>query len=135
MTDLNMSTVRTFIKVAELRSIRGAGARLGVTPSSVHVRMRKLEKAVGTKLLERGSSPDQDTLGRTQLTEAGKVMLPRMRAALAAHDALFETSSATDTEMESRLLAERLIEHALKALHHDLPQDELERMHGVLLNS
>ena len=134
VTDLNMSTVRTFVTLAELRSTRATGKRLDISPSSVHVRIKSLEKAVGMELLERAFPPDPVVQGRTQLTAAGRDFLPRARAALKAHDDLFEASAAPGTEMEGRLLAERLIEQALKALHHNLPQDELERLHSVLLN-
>ncbi len=132
MPDLNMSVIRTFVTLAELRSTRATGKRLNTSPSNVHVRIRSLEKAVGVDLLERAFPPDQAVQGRTKLTEAGRDFLPRARAALKAHDDLFDTSSPHHAGMSDRLIAERLIEHALKALHHNLPSEEVERLEQVL---
>ena len=49
MLDLNMSVIRTFDTLAELRSTRATGRRLETSPSNVHVRIRSREKAVGVE--------------------------------------------------------------------------------------
>lgn len=69
-----LSDLTTFIAVADSRSFRGAGERLGVTPSALSHSMKQLEERVGTRLLNR-------TTRSVSLTDAGLRLLERLRPA------------------------------------------------------
>ncbi len=64
----------TFIAVADSLSFRGAGERLGLTPSALSHSMRQLEERLGTRLLNR-------TTRSVSLTDAGLRLLERLRPA------------------------------------------------------
>src|SRR5246127_3576948 len=66
--------VEAFLNVAELRSFRGAAAKLGVTPSAVSQAVRALEARVGAALFIR-------TTRSVGLTEAGERFLARAKPA------------------------------------------------------
>jgi DNA-binding transcriptional LysR family regulator len=76
-----------FVAVAEERSFTRAATRLHVVQSGVSAVIKALERDLGSALLERTSK-------RVVLTDAGKALLPRARAALdaarAARDAVDE---------------------------------------------
>src|SRR5437879_13810468 len=65
---LEVGAVELFVRVAELRSFRGAADALGVPRSTVSRRISELERALGTRLLQR-------TTRRVELTSAGKTYL------------------------------------------------------------
>ena len=69
-----LSDLTTFIAVADSQSFRGAGERLGVTPSALSHSMRQLEERLGTRLLNR-------TTRSVSLTDAGLRFLERLRPA------------------------------------------------------
>ena len=69
-----LSDLTTFIAVADLLSFRGAGERLGLTPSALSHSMRQLEERLGTRLLNR-------TTRSVSLTDAGLRLLERLRPA------------------------------------------------------
>jgi LysR family glycine cleavage system transcriptional activator len=60
----SMSSLRAFVKTAELRSFSRAADALGVTHSAVIHQVRALEASLGEVLLEKG-------VGKVQLTDAG----------------------------------------------------------------
>jgi DNA-binding transcriptional LysR family regulator len=80
MLDLDMSLLRTFTVVAELKSFTAAGELLGATQSAISLRMAKLEELVGKALLARTSRA-------VSLTPEGARFLEMARASVAAHDA------------------------------------------------
>jgi DNA-binding transcriptional LysR family regulator len=69
-----LADLTTFIAVADSRSFRGAGERLGVTPSALSHSMKQLEGRIGTRLLNR-------TTRSVSLTDAGLRLLERVRPA------------------------------------------------------
>jgi DNA-binding transcriptional LysR family regulator len=70
-----------FIAVAEERNFTRAAERLHVVQSGVSAVIKALERDLGAQLLERDSK-------RVELTDAGRALLPKARAALdAAQDA------------------------------------------------
>jgi DNA-binding transcriptional LysR family regulator len=69
-----LSDLTTFITVADSLSFRGAGERLGVTPSALSHSMKQLEERLGTRLLNR-------TTRSVSLTDAGGRLLERLRPA------------------------------------------------------
>src|SRR5580704_14558514 len=70
-----LSDLTTFITVADSLSFRGAGERLGVTPSALSHSMRQLEERLGVRLLHR-------TTRSVSLTDAGGRLLERLRPAI-----------------------------------------------------
>lgn len=61
---LDFNSIRTFAKVAELRSISGAARALGMAKSSVSREVGRLEASLGAKLLQRSTR-------QVALTDAG----------------------------------------------------------------
>ncbi len=72
---LDLNAIATFAIVAEVRSFRRAGDRLGVTRSAVSQAIRKLETELGAALLHR-------TTRSVHLTEAGEGFLASVAPAL-----------------------------------------------------
>src|SRR5260221_7897111 len=72
---IEVGAVELFVRVAELRSFRGAADALGVPRSTVSRRISELERALDTRLLQR-------TTRRVELTSAGKTYLRAVRPAL-----------------------------------------------------
>ncbi|HTV20555.1 MAG TPA: LysR family transcriptional regulator [Polyangiaceae bacterium] len=72
---VDLSGLRAFVAVADARSFRVAGERLGVTRSAVSQNLRRLEDGMGVALVER-------TTRSVRLTEAGTRLYASARAAL-----------------------------------------------------
>ncbi len=66
---LELTDVRVFARVAELRSISGSARALGAPKSSVSRSLSRLEAALGSVLVERSTR-------RLRLTDAGRLFLP-----------------------------------------------------------
>jgi DNA-binding transcriptional LysR family regulator len=77
--ELDLRLVRALVRVADTGSFTAAAARLAVSQPALSQQVRRLEAAVGTRLLERSSR------GLT-LTAAGMEMVSAGRALLAAAD-------------------------------------------------
>lgn len=75
----NLADLEAFAVVAEEESFTRAAARLGVSPSALSHRMRKLEAQLGLRLLAR-------TTRRVATTEAGERLLDALRPAIATID-------------------------------------------------
>ncbi|MEM9045772.1 MAG: LysR family transcriptional regulator [Pseudomonadota bacterium] len=67
---VSLNALRVFVIAAERRSLKSAGAILGVTPSAVSHQVRGLEDTLGTALFVRGHNS-------IELTEAGARLLSR----------------------------------------------------------
>jgi DNA-binding transcriptional LysR family regulator len=97
---IEVGAVELFVRVAELRSFRGAADVLGVPRSTVSRRISELERALGTRLLQR-------TTRRVELTSAGKTYLrvcsPALGTILEAGRAL--TTSSEETAGRLRVTA------------------------------
>lgn len=79
MRDLDLTTLRLFIAVCEMRSIARAGEQASIVGSAISKRLAQLEDTVGTPLLlrrRRGVEP----------TPAGETLLEHARAMLASSD-------------------------------------------------
>ena len=102
--------------------------------SNVLLHVQALEKAVGAPLLERRPLAGQEDTGRTQLTEAGRLFLPKAIECLRAHDRIFEdTPLGQDPREVNRALALALTELALQALRHDLSDEDRDRIYAALV--
>lgn len=76
---MELRHLRYFVAVAEERHFGRASARLHVTQSTLSVQVQALEREVGGRLFSRTSR-------RVELTEAGELLLPEARRALAQAD-------------------------------------------------
>jgi DNA-binding transcriptional LysR family regulator len=79
MTPLDISTVQTFLLVAELQSFTRAAEALGTTQAAVSMKLQRLEAVVGKRLVER--SPRA-----VRLTDDGGAFLENARTLMQAHD-------------------------------------------------
>jgi DNA-binding transcriptional LysR family regulator len=76
MQRAGLPELTAFAAIAELKSFRGAAAKLGVSPSALSHTMRNLEARLGLRLLNR-------TTRSVALTEVGEQLLRRVIPALA----------------------------------------------------
>ena len=136
MQNVNVKFLRTFLVLVEERSTTKAARRLGTTRPSVLNHVAAIEKVLGQRLLERRFPPERAEMGRTQLTEAGRALLPKAAEAVRAHDRLFsDAPRAQDAREVDRALAAGLLELARDALRQDLSDDDRKRIHDILLPS
>ena len=75
MLPKDISSLTTFLAVAEERSFTRAAKRQGVSPSAISHAMRALEEELGVRLLAR-------TTRSVPLTEAGEELVGRLKPAL-----------------------------------------------------
>ncbi|CAN5401362.1 LysR family transcriptional regulator [soil metagenome] len=103
MLPRDLSSLSTFLLVAEERSFTRAAKRQGVSPSAVSHSMRALEEEIGVRLLAR-------TTRSVALTDAGEQLLSSLRPALAeVGETLQEISGGRDKAAgRIRLLIPRL---------------------------
>jgi DNA-binding transcriptional LysR family regulator len=78
MTSLDVEAVRAFVLTAELQSFTRAAEALDMTQSTVSLKIKRLERALGRTLLER-------TPRRVRLSADGGAFLDSARALVAAH--------------------------------------------------
>jgi len=97
---LDISAVQAFVIAAELRSFTRAADVLGTTQSAVSIKLGKLEKQLGRRLMER--SPRH-----VRLSTEGLAFLEAARDLVSAHD-----RAAASFEIEERRLAVG-VNHAL----------------------
>jgi len=79
MGDLDIPTVKAFLRVAELQSFTRAAEALGTTQAAVSMKLQRLEALLRQRLVER--SPRA-----VSLTADGTAFLPRARDLIEAHD-------------------------------------------------
>lgn len=73
--NFKLAEMETFVAVAELKSFRAAANRLNVAPSTVSVRIRHLEEALGISLLQRTTRQVLLTGGGARLLAAARITL------------------------------------------------------------
>ncbi|MEJ6002007.1 LysR family transcriptional regulator [Paucibacter soli] len=76
---LDLDTVQTFVRIAELGSFTRAAEALQTTQAAVSLKLKRLEARLGCRLLER-------TPRYVQLSAQGAAFLDRARALLEAHE-------------------------------------------------
>ena len=119
MTD-DMDGMAMFAAVAETRSFRAAGDRLGVTASAISQALRRLEERVGVTLVQRSTRSVRLTAAGEQFYSSVRPALEEVRAAVTALGELRSTphgtlrlhvSAGEDTVLAGPLLAGFLAEH------------------------
>ncbi|MGW7416338.1 LysR family transcriptional regulator [Streptomyces sp. NPDC054863] len=93
---MELRQLRYFVTVVEEANFTRAAARLHVAQPGVSAQIRRLERKLGQRLLDR--------TGRTvTLTEAGEAILPHARAVLAAADAVHTAADALTGLLRGRV--------------------------------
>lgn len=116
--DLDLRTLRYFVAVAEELSFTRAAERLFVAQQAISRDVQKLERRLGTKLLDR-------TTRRVALTADGRRLLAEARELLAVHDRIvggLSTSArpvVVDLMSDGRLTGPRFLQ-ALRTAAPDL---------------
>ncbi|MEM9559387.1 MAG: LysR substrate-binding domain-containing protein [Planctomycetota bacterium] len=117
--------LRCFVAAAEAESVRAAARRLGLAQATVTEHIRRLESLLGFSVFDR--------IGRTVvLTEQGRLLLPRARAAVRAVEDL---TAGIDQALESgagRLtigaiptMSPYILPSVLSALRNEYPECEI----------
>ena len=133
MPNVNIKFLRTFLVLVKERSTAETARRMGMSKANVLTHVDAIEKIVGKRLLERRFPPNLAERGRTQLTQAGRVFLPNAVEAVQAHDMMFVDAAVEQNSREvNQAIAAGLMELALGALRHDLPDDDQKRIHDIL---
>lgn len=79
VTTLDVDAVKAFVTIADLKSFTRAADALGTTQGAISVKLKRLERQIGQKLVER-------TPRLVRLSAQGAEFLDSARAFLAAHD-------------------------------------------------
>ncbi|MQQ09658.1 LysR family transcriptional regulator [Epibacterium sp. SM1979] len=118
--------IRTTLRVAREGSFAAAARVTGVDPSSISRQVAALEQALGIRVFER-------TTRRLTLTEAGRIYLDRVTAALDAIDEAADAAREAMSEPSGRLrvtasvaFGERWLVPKLTEFRAKYPQIELE---------
>jgi DNA-binding transcriptional LysR family regulator len=121
-----LGDLAVFLSVAEARSFTRAAAKLGVSQSSISQIVRRLEAAIGLRLLTR-------TTRNVAPTEAGEQLIATLRPAfddidarLAALNALRERPAGTVRITTSRHAAETILWPAVIRMLKDYPEVSVE---------
>lgn len=122
--DLDLRLVRYFIMVAEHRHFGRAAASLHLAQPSLSRQIRRLEQQLGARLLDR-------TPQGTDLTEAGRVFLPRAKALLrsAGQAAAQAKAAAEPTRLTVGYTTGLIVTPAVRALRHRNPDADVHTLH------
>jgi DNA-binding transcriptional LysR family regulator len=81
LSNLDLDLVRAFVTIADLRSFTQAAARLSLQQSTISLQIRRLEQALGQKLIERNPR-------LVKLTSAGELFVADARRLLDMNDSI-----------------------------------------------
>lgn len=109
-----MSDMVVFVKVVETGSFSEASRQLGYTPSAVSRSIARLEKGLGTRVLQR-------TTRKLRLSDSGQAIYEHARDMLSCAQAAMEISGQFQTEPEGqiRLSVPKAVGHFL--IHPHMP--------------
>ncbi|GAB6901712.1 LysR family transcriptional regulator [Kineosporia succinea] len=124
MTDLDLRLVRYFVTVAEQQHFGRAAQQLLIGQPSLSRQIRRLEDAVGTRLLDRTSRG-------TRLTRAGEAFLPRAKALQRLADqAVGESRAAADpSRLNAGYIPGLVITPVVAEMRRRYPDAEIEARH------
>ncbi|MEU3448583.1 LysR substrate-binding domain-containing protein [Streptomyces thermolilacinus] len=120
-TDPTAQQLRMFLALADELHFGRAARRVFVSQPALSRRIRALEELLGVTLVERSTR-------RVRLTDAGRSLLPSVRAAVEAADALREAAREAARHDARRLVVGSYLS-ALPALR--MLFDELRRLNGA----
>ncbi|MFI0369284.1 LysR family transcriptional regulator [Actinomadura sp. 1N219] len=122
--DLDLRLVRYFVAVAEQRHFGRAAEILHVTQPSLSRQVRRLERQLGARLLDR-------TPRGTRLTEAGEVFLPRAKALLrsAAQAAAQARAAAEPSRIVIGYTTGLIVTPAVRELRRRHPDADVRTLH------
>jgi DNA-binding transcriptional LysR family regulator len=124
VVDLDLRLVGYFVVVAEHRHFGRAATTLRVAQPSLSRQIRRLEQQLGVRLLDR-------TPQGTQLTEAGRVFLPRAKALL--RSAAQATAQARAAAQPSRILIGYtpgiIVTPAVREMRREHPDADIQALH------
>lgn len=122
--DLDLRLVRYFTAVAEHRHFGRAAAALLVAQPSLSRQIRRLERQVGARLLDR-------TPQGTRLTEAGEAFLPQAMVLLraAARATADARAAAEPLRITVGYTAKLIVTPAVRALRHAHPDADVRTVH------
>ena len=93
---MEIRTLITFLRVAELRSFSRAAAQLGYSQAAVTIQIRQLEEELGVQLFERIGK-------KVRLTEEGRSLIPRAIHVINAVRAVRDLGRGDEPEGQLRL--------------------------------
>jgi len=122
--DLDLALVRSFTVVAEQQHFGRAAAALHITPSSLSRQITRLERQVGTRLLDR-------TPRGTRLTEAGEVFLPLALQSLrlAAQAAARARAAARPSLITIGFTVNLIVTPAVRELRNQYPDADVRTLY------
>jgi DNA-binding transcriptional LysR family regulator len=97
MQSLDPDLLRAFVLIADGTSFTAAAGRLGRTQSAISMQVKRLEDALGHKVLNRGRG------GTVELTPHGRYLLTRARQILSLNDEVMATFRAPEIAGQVRL--------------------------------
>ncbi|MCA1286757.1 LysR family transcriptional regulator [Salipiger bermudensis] len=124
MRNLDITTLRSFLAVAEAGGVTRAAGFLNLTQSAVSMQLKRLEESLGLALLDRS--------GRgVSLTPAGEQLLKYARRMVELNDEIYARLTATDWEGELVLgvphdIVYPVIPRVMKKMQRDFPRVRLQ---------
>jgi DNA-binding transcriptional LysR family regulator len=94
--NLDIDLVRAFVTIVDMRSFTRAAARLNLQQSTISLQIRRLEDALGHKLVERNPR-------MLKLTSAGEIFLEDARRLLEINDRIVSNLTAPEVHGKVRL--------------------------------
>jgi len=122
--DLDLRLVRYFTVVADHRHFGRAAAALRIAQPSLSRQIRRLERQLGARLLDR-------TPRGTRLTEAGEVFLPRAKGLLrsAAQAAVHARAAAEPSRITIGYTTGLIVTQAVRELQRRHPEADVHTLH------
>jgi DNA-binding transcriptional LysR family regulator len=122
--DLDLRLVRYFTVVADHRHFGRAAAALRIAQPSLSRQIRRLERQLGVRLLDR-------TPRGTRLTEAGEVFLPRAKGLLrsAAQAAVHARAAAEPSRITIGYTTGLMVTQAVRELRRRHPEADVHTLH------
>jgi len=122
----DLSSLSTFLTVAEERSFTKAAKRLGITPSAVSHAMRDLEEEIGVRLLSRTTRSVAPTVPGEHLLRRVQPALSEIREALGQVSGLRNKPAGRVRLLAPRLAVKTVLAPSIGRFVRDYPDITLE---------